>query len=101
MSRYIDSNELCKRVFKDGKGFDYKNGNSQFILGVKSALEIIHDMPTEDVAPIIHAHWIDRNGNVVYPDSVRYECSNCKGHGYETDYCPHCGARMDEEEENG
>lgn len=51
---------------------------------------------TEDVAPVVHAHWI--NGE---------ECSECgglalmdydgKAHIIQSEYCPHCGAKMDEE----
>ena len=40
-----------------------------------------------------HAHW--------HFDEVSYECSACKEvyrSGY--NYCPYCGAKMDEEENN-
>ena len=46
----------------------------------------------------VHAHWIDQKYGI-------YKCSNCgnfldfhgvnAGRGY-PEYCPHCGARMDE-----
>ena len=46
----------------------------------------------EDVAPVVHGHWIIR-------DRKRYliSCSNCNWinvHG-KFDYCPSCGAKMD------
>ena len=55
----------------------------------------------EDVAPVIHAHWI------LYDDSNDiWDCSNCKMHifinvlyGNKANYCPNCGAIMDEETE--
>lgn len=42
-----------------------------------------------ELAPVIHAHWIDY-GEVV-------ECSHCEWYArFETHYCPNCGAIMDE-----
>ena len=64
---------------------------------IGTALEMI---PAEDVKPVVHAHWIRHDGNEKYD-----ECSNChcaynscgwEAYGY---YCPHCGAKMDEEVE--
>lgn len=59
----------------------------------------IAQMPAADVAPVVHAHWIYSRQNVFG------ECSNC-GAWYDVmqgqpndgrlDYCPHCGAIMDE-----
>ena len=62
----------------------------------------IANMPAEDVAPIIHAHWIGveydgyADGNPVYDV---FECSNCDGEHFGeedtlTAYCPYCGAKM-------
>lgn len=46
--------------------------------------------------PVTHAHWID-NG-----EFCCYNCSNCRDAISYSDfidyaYCPHCGAKMDEE----
>lgn len=55
----------------------------------------------EDVVPVTHAHW------VVLPEgSFYHECSNCGLHDFWNtsygefllpDYCPNCGAIMDED----
>lgn len=58
----------------------------------------------EDVAPVIHAHW-----EIIYESSAGVtdaKCSNCgfESLAYENDvhtdencnYCPCCGAKMDE-----
>ena len=57
----------------------------------------IDNIPTEDVAPVIHAKWerVDKN---------KVRCTNCEiihliaqyPHG-EINYCPNCGAKMDKE----
>ncbi len=61
----------------------------------------IDDKPTLEVAPVVHAHWVHPiRGN------VGSYCSHCKrsterlesGTYFEPDYCPRCGARMDEED---
>lgn len=49
-----------------------------------------------DAAPVVHGNW--RSNGI--PDSMLSACSVC-GFGcgaYSFRYCPHCGARMDEEE---
>lgn len=53
---------------------------------------VIDNMPTADVAPVVHAKW-DVNGH----------CTNCGGHApfycmtstyYKSPYCFECGAKM-------
>lgn len=71
----------------------------------------IDEMPSEDVAPVVHAQWV-YNGKVVYKssDECFYKCSNCKIREIrvpieytEEDilrhypYC-HCGAKMGKKE---
>ena len=89
-------------------------------LGLKMALSYAKTLPTADVAPIIHAHWIDKEENIygLSPNILRV-CSNCDteyestfmaaccafipsdafGAGDDTKFpkCPCCGAKMDEE----
>lgn len=60
--------------------------------------EIIRNMPTVDAEPVRHGHWVDE-GKKFLP----VYCSRCGfGKVYEDqrnyDYCPNCGAKMDEEE---
>ena len=56
---------------------------------------MVREYPTEDVVPVIHAHWIE------HPKySIVCNCSNCgvsvRGTTGEN-YCFNCGAKMDEE----
>ena len=62
----------------------------------------IDEAPTIDAVPVKHGHWIE-----IEHGTVHGYCSNCgwKSHLYEDDvvgmpYCPNCGARMGEREDN-
>jgi len=57
--------------------------------------------PWTDAEPVKHGHWIVLHGVLagddIYGDMG--ECSNCGLHlrNWEWNYCPNCGAKMDEE----
>ena len=56
----------------------------------------IDAIPAADVAPVVHAHWVNETDRINH-----WHCSNCEyviGLKWsEYHYCPRCGARMDEE----
>ena len=91
MDDYIDREAALMKLMQDG--YSAKN------------LQSISDMPAADVAPVIHAHWIEQeDGNL----DTYYTCSSCKedfdliaGTPCENlyNYCPNCGAKMDEKED--
>jgi hypothetical protein len=84
--RPIDADEM-KNFFK---------GNNE---AVKFFHTLIDAQPTIDVAPSVHAHWIQKKS---YDDkSYDFECSNCHrilqcGIFEKTPFCLWCGAKMDE-----
>ena len=56
----------------------------------------LDDAPTVDAVQVRHGRWIDETfkpwGLVHHP----YKCDQCGDHSEApSDYCPHCGARMD------
>lgn len=69
-----------------------------------------YDMHTIDTAPVVHAHWMPEHPNKRTGKSYSHKCSGCgrtvynnrqvsiKELGYV--FCPHCGAKMDEEDED-
>ena len=60
--------------------------------------QYIEIIPAADVAPARHGQWIYREFDDEYGLRQEYECSECAKYSYfDTDYCPNCGARMDEE----
>ena len=56
--------------------------------------------PTVDAEPVRHGRWkLDVSP---YTNRWLYKCTACNSFAeYETDYCPNCGAKMDEENDNG
>ena len=68
-------------------------------------VQAVTGTPHADVAPVIHAHWIETED---LSGDHYVECSDCCLHWWisgesskeaEMNYCPRCGARMDEEVE--
>lgn len=63
--------------------------------------EIVDEVQAADVAPVVHAHWIDKwkcsaCGEISYEEAKSDETDpNC--YYVLSDYCPNCGAKMDEE----
>ena len=57
------------------------------------AMEIAASAPAADVAPVVHGQWIPFHSEIA--GDIQY-CSACEiGFAAKTDYCPHCGAKMD------
>jgi hypothetical protein len=83
MARYIDADRLLFDLHNDVL-FD-KN---------KRAIETVHNQPTAEVAEVRHGKWIDRDGKTW--------CSLCgeSNKQYKPPYCPHCGTRMDGDEDD-
>ena len=98
MARYIDEEKLINKI----NAYVINNQDVMFIR------KLIKDSETEDVAPVVHAHWISlKDDSGYYRHCV---CSNC-AEDFNNDvswlsiemelplYCPKCGAKMDEEAE--
>ena len=56
------------------------------------------DGMAQDVAPVRHGRWVVIDAE----EPRRYGCSECKRLSWHMDnYCSNCGAKMDEEENDG
>lgn len=87
---------------------DYIKKDLERIIAYASAIDIdaptwdeqkerLKAVQTADVAPVRHGRWdvIDAE------EPRRYGCSECKRLSwYMENYCPNCGAKMDEEAES-
>ena len=60
------------------------------LLKKRTIKNILKAVPTADVQPVVHGHW-----------KMHDICSVCDDlNEFQTNYCPNCGARMDEVEDD-
>ena len=55
---------------------------------------IIRTMPAENVREDVQGEWIAKKVMIRTPAAKNYFCSVCKEEGFQTIFCPNCGARM-------
>lgn len=83
MAKYIERQEVCSKI-------------NELPLTEDAAMEIlwaVDKIPTADVAPVVHGHWIHGGNSFVTFCSV---CDYCfEEDMYDFDYCSNCGAKMD------
>ena len=106
MAEYIEREAamLLPELPKEYRHYQTDNLDDAYEQGRYDALCCLEHIPAADVAPVVHGQWI------YIGKYGEYECSVC--HGIDTDcsdyysshvvteqdYCPNCGARMDEVE---
>lgn len=91
MAKYIEL-EVAVKAFNN---FDAGRADSPpcTLLTPEEFAEYLHELPIADVAPVVHARWIPFHSETA--GDIQY-CSNCKiGNAAKSDFCPHCGAKMD------
>lgn len=101
MTEYIEreaiSEEIRKYYYKNPPNSSYGEG---FDRGLDRAQRAILDAPAADVAPVRHGRWIDNKANGYKWAFVCSLCGYVDGHPFDNrhNFCPNCGARMDEVE---
>ena len=109
MAEYIERKVVINRIkeytldvydidLDDAKQFGGNIRIENYCEGLYEATELVDDIPAADVAPVVHGKWETSSDR---PDSLI--CSVCKC-GFDMwkhdphNYCPNCGAKMDEKE---
>ena len=103
MAEYIEKTQLLEKLKHRVSTDDDSKFATGFIKGTNEALGIIEEwiasIPAADVAPVVHGRWVYHNFDTI--------CSECRKSAIfdewenqaETKFCPHCGAKMDIDEE--
>ena len=93
MTRLIDADAL-KAVFEEK--------SSEAVCGAelcKAIISRINEAPTVDAVPVRHGHWIFNPKDAIEMMFTLPKCSECGAESADGgNYCPNCGARMDEDE---
>lgn len=85
MSRYIDTVKAAEIVSK------------RYKIPLSDLVDTFAEVPPADVKEVKHGQWswYRISEDYIY---IKYACSQCHyTNQYATDFCPHCGAQMDEE----
>mgnify|MGYP002709852353 CR=1 FL=1 len=101
MSKYIDRESAISLIKQ--YGHDAIDGGRYSLDTVDDLVELanrIEALPSADVVPVVHGRWISKNPHGY---EWTFVCSNCgyvDGYPFNDrhNYCPHCGATMDEKE---
>ena len=92
MAEYIES--ICRRCFHSyvcEQFNEHRDSNNE-----KCHFFNDHFVPAADVVPVVHGRWINPTVPKRYGGGLL--CSACrKSADWTYNYCPNCGARMDEE----
>ena len=91
MTRLIDADELKEWMANWLKMDHYYHPYARNNIPINELEDIVERVPTVDAVPVRHGKWM------VTP--VYIKCSEC-GESFmliPQNYCPNCGARMDEE----
>ena len=100
--RLIDANAL-----KDGlSNLEASGGHKYYRQGMDDVLHkfmpsFIDEQPTVDAVEVVHGRWINP-----YMNRYGHPCHCCSVCGFKAsyqdkNYCPNCGAKMDEERRKG
>ena len=96
MAEYIDKSTVLAKIDEFVK-LNEEHGFPVDAFDMAILSNVIMKIPAADVAPVVHGRWVYHNFDTI--------CSECRKSAIfdeweqqaETEFCPHCGAKMDEE----
>ena len=96
MAEYIDKSAVIAKI-DEFVEINKAHGFPVDIFDMEMLKKRIERIPAADVAPVVHGRWVYHNFDTI--------CSECRKSAIfdeweqqaETEFCPHCGAKMGEE----
>ena len=122
MPEYIDKSVVLDQISKQKLFYEEQRKQSGDCLeemncvgaenGLTGLEDVISDIPSADIAPVVHAKWENCDwvepyyhgcGTIRIPNAGM-KCTNCvhvfkKDLLWKDNYCPNCGAKMDFKED--
>ena len=95
MAEYIEKATLLNRVIIPSICSCVQGPNAERLK--KFCIDTVNNVSAADVAPVVHGQWV--NGCQCSVCGDRHGPYNSRHKPY-YNYCPNCGAKMDEEEHN-
>lgn len=108
MKKYIDANHLRSRMYNEA--FEKDTGMQRWDSGCWIRYKLFETVLENEPDVMKHAHWegwtathwtkkYDDFGDPIFSEHTYYQCSACRRKSViKENYCPSCGARMDEED---
>lgn len=96
MAEYIEREKVLE-IAKD----EYYSDFHKSMADLTSLRELLEDSPTADVVEVKHSYWQCSNVRMSSRDITCKYCHRTEtiSNGNEDfEYCPHCGAKMDEKD---
>ena len=87
MAEYIEF-EATKQAIDRIRSIYHRARNFNAVSVVDNVFGEIKEIPAADVAPVVHGRWAG---------TVCTACGESTSFYYDCNYCPWCGAKMDEE----
>lgn len=101
MAEYIEKNKAIKELY-EVYDYEFPTASGGFDEYARMIVpNTIKNMPAADVAPVRHGRWISKNPHGYEWIFVCSNCSYIDGCPFNDrhNYCPNCGAKMDESED--
>ena len=86
MVEYISRSDAIEAIKNDALEMVY--------YGKEEAIECLGAVPRADVRPAVRGEWKTKKIMIRTPAAKNYVCSVCGEEGFNTNFCPNCGADM-------
>ena len=100
MPEYIEREELERSLNERlNRLFKVHGRHDHYVQGFDDCVGRVEEFPAADVATVRHGRWLGSK-HKIFSNTYDYVCSNC-GCDYalaKYNYCPSCGAKMQEVE---